>query len=477
MPQTTPRSTSRTSAGCRPAAWSVSASAPRWCATAFRRCLADACRAERMPLFEVPYRTPFIAVARARCGGDRGSVLRATQLGSRRAACDLAGGAAPGRAGGHACGARPSAGRVGRPVRRGGHSHARTSIVARARRRGRAAGRSRRRPAARRPRGILTPHRRRAVHPADPRPRRPPSGRDRDGGRRSRPGGPWRRDGGRRDGRARPRAETGPGSSTHAAAGRARPFPLAATIPPSLGESRASCGAGCPAAPFVVAMTDAGAARARRRRASGSSCAPTSAPAALFFGRGDDGLVLVVHAGQADVLDEFADRFGARIGVSDPAGYDAFSSAYRQARLARDRGVERVSHFADVARTGVLSVPPSDEARTVAAAALAPLVRHDARSRHGAARDGADVARERLLARGAAARALGVHRHTLRARIAPRTAARRRPLVLRRSRRDLGGAAPLVLIRPLETARACAARVPLATSSPLADTADAARRM
>ena len=27
--------------------------------------LADACRAERMPLFEVPYRTPFIAVARA----------------------------------------------------------------------------------------------------------------------------------------------------------------------------------------------------------------------------------------------------------------------------------------------------------------------------------------------------------------------------------------------------------------------------
>ena len=27
--------------------------------------LAEACRGERMPLFEVPYRTPFIAVARA----------------------------------------------------------------------------------------------------------------------------------------------------------------------------------------------------------------------------------------------------------------------------------------------------------------------------------------------------------------------------------------------------------------------------
>ena len=173
---------------------------------------------------------------------------------------------------------------------------------------------------------------------------------------------------------------------------------------------------GLPAAPIVVAMTDAGAARRDAAREWLELRADERA-GGLFFGRGEDGLVLVVHAGQADVLDEFADRFGARIGVSDPAGYDAFSTATDQARLARDRGVERVSHFADVARTGVLSVPPSDEARTVAAAALAPLVRHDLD--HGTAL--LDTVRTWLAndcSHEATARALGVHRHTVRARIA-----------------------------------------------------------
>ena len=107
-----------------------------------------------------------------------------------------------------------------------------------------------------------------------------------------------------------------------------------------------------------------------------------------------------------------------RIGVSDPTTYDAFSTAIDQARLARDRGRwTRVSHFADVARTGVLSVPPSAEARTVAEAALAPLVRHD--REHGTAL--LDTVRAWLAndcSHEASARALGVHRHTVRARIA-----------------------------------------------------------
>ena len=38
----------------------------------------------------------------------------------------------------------------------------------------------------------------------------------------------------------------------------------------------------------------------------------------LFFGRGDDGLVLVVGAADAAVLDEFAERFEVRIGVVGP---------------------------------------------------------------------------------------------------------------------------------------------------------------
>ena len=77
----------------------------------------------------------------------------------------------------------------------------------------------------------------------------------------------------------------------------------------------------------------------------------------LFFGRGDDGgLVLVVGAPDAALLEECAERFDVRIGISDPTTYDAFSAGIDQARLARDRGTGLVSHFADAARTGVLSV-------------------------------------------------------------------------------------------------------------------------
>ena len=73
--------------------------------------------------------------------------------------------------------------------------------------------------------------------------------------------------------------------------------------------------------------------------------------------------------------------------------------------------------FADVARTGVLSVAPTAEARTVAEAALAPLVRHD--REHGTAL--LETVRAWLdhdCSHEASARALGVHRHTVRARIA-----------------------------------------------------------
>ena len=72
--------------------------------------LADACRDERMPLFEVPYRTPFIAVARANAEAIAARGLRAPQLGARRAARDRARGAAAGRT-------RRDARRAGPPAR------------------------------------------------------------------------------------------------------------------------------------------------------------------------------------------------------------------------------------------------------------------------------------------------------------------------------------------------------------------------
>ncbi|HYI50820.1 MAG TPA: PucR family transcriptional regulator [Microbacterium sp.] len=173
---------------------------------------------------------------------------------------------------------------------------------------------------------------------------------------------------------------------------------------------------GLPVAPVLVAMADAGAGRRDAVR-EWLELRADERRGGLFFGRGDDGLVLVVAASEADLIDEFAEQFTEHVGVSDPVGYDAFSTGAAQARLARDRGTAQVSHFADVARTGVLSVSPSPEARTVAQAALAPLVQHD-RAHGTALQETLRVWLENDCSHEACARALGVHRHTVRARIA-----------------------------------------------------------
>lgn len=135
----------------------------------------------------------------------------------------------------------------------------------------------------------------------------------------------------------------------------------------------------------------------------------------LFFARGDDGLTLVVPPGDP-AIGELSERFGVRIGVSDPTPYSAFARAHAQALEARRRGSGDVSTFAEVAASGVLAGIDSDAARLRAEAVLAPLRAHDAA--HGAALE------ETLrvwLAHDArfdtAAEALGVHRHTVRARV------------------------------------------------------------
>lgn len=169
-----------------------------------------------------------------------------------------------------------------------------------------------------------------------------------------------------------------------------------------------------PSAPVIVAVTDAAAARVEavsdllelrvdERRGT------------LFFGRGEDGLVIVASSGDRSAVDEVAERFDVRIGVSEPASYDRFAAALDQARVARDRGTDRVTDFADVARSGVLSAL-SDEARALAAAELAPLTEHDAE--HGTRL--VETLRAWLdndCSHEATARALGVHRHTVRTRL------------------------------------------------------------
>lgn len=158
----------------------------------------------------------------------------------------------------------------------------------------------------------------------------------------------------------------------------------------------------------------------------------------LFFGRDDEQFVLVVEQHDAGLADEIASEFDLPVGVSDPVGSAGAGAgatgaggagaasgggvalAHEQAMRALERARETgagVSHFEEISRQGVLAFLARTDARAVALATLAPLTEHDAASgtalitttrtwlEHGGQFD-------------ATARALGVHRHTVRSRIA-----------------------------------------------------------
>ena len=105
----------------------------------------------------------------------------------------------------------------------------------------------------------------------------------------------------------------------------------------SRGGSCATCGDRCRAAPVLVALTDAAAARAEGV-AELLELRVDERRGTLFFGRGDDGLVIVVPAGDRDPIDEIAERFEVRIGVSDPVVVRRVRGGRRSgARRARPR--------------------------------------------------------------------------------------------------------------------------------------------
>ncbi|WP_106814761.1 PucR family transcriptional regulator [Microbacterium timonense] len=170
-----------------------------------------------------------------------------------------------------------------------------------------------------------------------------------------------------------------------------------------------------PSAPVMVGVTDAAAARADGITELLELWADERR-GALFFGRGDDGLVIVVPAADRSSIDELVERFEVRIGLSDPTGYDGFATAVEQARVARDRGAGPVTAFAEVSRAGVLSAL-TDDARALARAELAPLREHDAE--HGTRLvETLRVWLDEDCSHEASAQALGVHRHTVRTRLA-----------------------------------------------------------
>lgn len=139
---------------------------------------------------------------------------------------------------------------------------------------------------------------------------------------------------------------------------------------------------------------------------------------ASFLAESADGVVMCVSASDEGLLDDVATRFGVRIGASGSESYDAFARAHAQAVAAlRQQSDAGVFRYADTVGTSILSALATDEARLVAESRLAPLRDHDARS--GADLEGALRTWLEHDARvDPAAATLGVHRHTLRSRIA-----------------------------------------------------------
>jgi purine catabolism regulator len=137
----------------------------------------------------------------------------------------------------------------------------------------------------------------------------------------------------------------------------------------------------------------------------------------FFLAESEEGVTLCLSASDDGLLDEVATRFGIRIGVSDPEGYDGFSRAHAQALTAlRQHGERGAVRYADTVGSSILTALATDEARLVAESRLAPLREHDART-------GSDLEHslrtwlEHDARAESAAAALGVHRHTLRSRI------------------------------------------------------------
>jgi len=138
---------------------------------------------------------------------------------------------------------------------------------------------------------------------------------------------------------------------------------------------------------------------------------------AYFAAEARAGMAVVVSATHEDIVDEIAMRFDVRWGVSEADGYGAFSRLHEQATLMLGRGSGQVVRYADAASASMIGALATDEARLVAESRLAPV-------RHFDEASGSELERslrvwlEHDAKLDAAAVALGVHRHTLRSRVA-----------------------------------------------------------
>jgi purine catabolism regulator len=173
-----------------------------------------------------------------------------------------------------------------------------------------------------------------------------------------------------------------------------------------------------PPAPVVVAVAEVAPARVDAA-VDWLELQVNDSRGSLFHGRGPDGMVLVASADDAPrLLDQFAHLFEAGVGMSHPVTYGAFGEAHAQALTAlrrADRG--EVTTFDAAAARGVLGELDTASARALADAQLAPLREHDrANSTQLLATVRTWLEHDARI--DAAAEALGIHRHTVRSRVA-----------------------------------------------------------
>lgn len=142
-------------------------------------------------------------------------------------------------------------------------------------------------------------------------------------------------------------------------------------------------------------------------------------PDRLFFATQKDRLVLIMNRTGRNLVDDLCRTFALHAGLSDATDYRDLPRALAQAEQAHERSREGdagVVEFDDISRQGVLAFLARTDAREVGRATLLPLISHD------------DVTGSDLLhtvqvwlenngAFDGAARVLGVHRHTVRSRI------------------------------------------------------------
>lgn len=138
----------------------------------------------------------------------------------------------------------------------------------------------------------------------------------------------------------------------------------------------------------------------------------------VFHARDGGRIVVVVPEARAALVADLVERARVTGGLVRGARYDELAAAVDDAGRAADRAssAQPLIDYASVRDDGVLASLSGDDTRRIAVAVLAPLDEHDARTGDQLVRTLAEWLGADAVAEAAAAR-LGVHRHTLRARV------------------------------------------------------------